>query len=55
MRAVVATIRIAGEEGVAKQARRAMAKAKMVKTAMVGLGSGLVMLVRPVSDGGTYK
>jgi hypothetical protein len=55
MRAVVATIRMAGEEGVAKQARRATAKAKMVKTVMVGLGSRLVMLARPMSDSGTYK
>jgi hypothetical protein len=40
MSAVVATIRMAGEEGVARKARRATAKAKMVKAAMVGLGPG---------------
>lgn len=54
MRAVVVTIRMAGEEGVARKARRATAKAKMVKAVIVGLRSGLAMLRRSMSDSGTY-
>ena len=54
-RAVVATMRGAGEEGLARTARRATARVKRAKAVMVGLRVGLAMFARPVIESGTYR